>query len=241
MARRIAIITDVHANLPALEAALGAVEALGCDEIVHTGDAIGIGPFPGETLERLLATPRMRFVMGNHDAWFANGLSEPRPTWMSEGELGHHQWVYAQLTPGHRRAVARWPYEIVAAYQGTHVLFTHYARPDRQGGFASIVHEPTPSDLDDLFGDTSADIVFYGHHHPQSDLTGRSRYVNPGALGCHDRALARFALLTIDSDGTREVRFHEAAYDPSPLLRELEAREVPDRELIRKAFLRFPG
>lgn len=43
-ASRIAVIADVHANLPALEAALAAIGALGCDAIVHTGDAVGIGP-----------------------------------------------------------------------------------------------------------------------------------------------------------------------------------------------------
>ena len=45
---RIAVITDVHANLPALEAAVGAIHACGCDAIVHTGDAIAIGPYPAE-------------------------------------------------------------------------------------------------------------------------------------------------------------------------------------------------
>src|SRR5438270_14054285 len=74
---KIAVITDAHANLPALRAALEAIRAEGCDAIFHTGDAIGIGPFPAETLELLLGTPHMQCVTGNHDAWFVEGLPQP--------------------------------------------------------------------------------------------------------------------------------------------------------------------
>ena len=71
---RIVIISDVHANLPALEAALATIDAAGYDAIYHLGDAITIGPFPAECLDLLLDTSHMRFLMGNHDAWFAHGL-----------------------------------------------------------------------------------------------------------------------------------------------------------------------
>ena len=60
---KLAVLTDAHGNLPALEAALGAIRAEGCDAIYHTGDAIGIGPYPAETLDCLLNTPSLYFVM----------------------------------------------------------------------------------------------------------------------------------------------------------------------------------
>ena len=65
---RIAVLTDAHGNLPALQVALAALQREGCDAIFHTGDAIGIGPCPAECLDLLLNTPRVRPVMGNHDA-----------------------------------------------------------------------------------------------------------------------------------------------------------------------------
>jgi hypothetical protein len=80
---RIAGIIDAHANLSALDAALTAIRAGGADAVYHTGDAIGLGPFPAEVLDRLLHEPGMRSVMGNHDAWIAFGLSCPgRPGWV---------------------------------------------------------------------------------------------------------------------------------------------------------------
>lgn len=195
MIRRIAVITDVHANLPALEAALAAIDAL--------------------------------------------GLPPNAPEWMSDGEWRHHEWVHAQLSADHRSAVARWPWSVSDDTQGARLLFMHYGQPDGLGGFASIVREPSGSDLDDVFRAPSADLVFYGHHHPRSDLTGNARYINPGSLGCHVEPVARFAVLEVDRDGAVNVSFHQEPYDPTPLLRALETRDVPDRKLIRQAFLRF--
>jgi fructose-1,6-bisphosphatase len=67
MSTRIAVITDAYANFPALDAALAAIRGDGVVAVYHTGDAIGIGPFPTEVLDRLLHEPRMHLVMGNHD------------------------------------------------------------------------------------------------------------------------------------------------------------------------------
>ena len=76
---KIAVLTDVHGNLPALQVALRAIRREGADAIFHTGDAIGIGPFPAECLELLLSTSGMNLICGNHDSWFSNGLPEPQP------------------------------------------------------------------------------------------------------------------------------------------------------------------
>lgn len=61
---RIIVLTDVHANLPALQAALKEIRKSGYDVIVHTGDAMGIGPYPVECLEVLMSTPK-RHVAGS--------------------------------------------------------------------------------------------------------------------------------------------------------------------------------
>ena len=84
---KIAVLTDVHGNLPALQVALRAMRREGADAIFHTGDAIGIGPFPAECLELLLSTSGMNLICGNHDAYFSTGLAEPQPPWMSDCEI----------------------------------------------------------------------------------------------------------------------------------------------------------
>ena len=103
---RIAVITDVHANLLALEAALHAIQAEGYDALFHTGDAIAIGPYPAECLDLLLSTPNIQFVSGNHETYFVEGLPSPQPAWMSDGEVAHQQWTHAQLDPQMRLVLA---------------------------------------------------------------------------------------------------------------------------------------
>ena len=46
----IGVIADSHANLPATRAALDALEGMECDEVIHVGDAVGIGPHPAEVV-----------------------------------------------------------------------------------------------------------------------------------------------------------------------------------------------
>ena len=48
---RIGIFTDIHANLPALQKALDVFEKKHCDQIIHIGDLVGIGPYPKECMQ----------------------------------------------------------------------------------------------------------------------------------------------------------------------------------------------
>ena len=244
MVTRLAVLTDAHANLPALEAALAAIRVERVAAIYHTGDAIGIGPFPAEVLDRLLHTPGTRLVMGNHDAWFAYGLPTPRPVWMSEGELAHQRWTHAQIDPDLRSVVAAWPWVIEEEVGGVPVAFVHYALDASGHGFATPVPHPSPADLDRLFAPCRARLVFYGHQHYPGpvvpEVVGRARYVNPGALGCAPEPLARYALLAVDG-GEARVEFRVVPYDPAPLFRAFEERAVPERAFIRAAFFGGQG
>ncbi|HEY7029751.1 MAG TPA: metallophosphoesterase family protein [Thermomicrobiales bacterium] len=229
-----AVMTDAHANLPALRAALTAIRAEGCDRIYHTGDAIGIGPYPAECLDLLLDTPGARLVMGNHDAWFAFGLPTPRPPWMSEGELRHQLWTHAQLDPALRPVVAGWPYARDEHIEGGHVRFLHYALDETGRGFRWLGPDPRPEELDVVFGE-EAHLYCFGHDHAPRDVQGRARYLNPGALGCSVEPVARFAIVGIEA-GRITTGLHSVPYDDAELIREFARREVPERAFILRTF-----
>lgn len=177
-----------------------------------------------ECLDLFLNRPNTRLLMGNHDEYFAFGVPEPQPVWMSDNEWTHQQWTNAQLDAGLRDDIASWPYTYELALGEGTAHFCHYARRADDSDFASIINEPSPSDLDRLFGD-EAEVNFYGHHHPRSDVRGASRYINPGALGCNSVPEARFAILTIAHDDSWEVELHAVPYDRSRLIRAY--RDVP--------------
>ncbi|HEX5727089.1 MAG TPA: metallophosphoesterase family protein [Longimicrobiaceae bacterium] len=232
---RIAVMTDVHANLPALRAALAEIRKLGVDAVYHTGDVIGIGPQPAEVMEVLLGEPDVRLLMGNHDEWFATGLPEPRPPWMTTGERRHIAWVHEQLDPALRAAVGAWPYEAEERVGAQRVKLLHY--PLEGGGFARPRDLRGSAEAEALFPGEAGEIVFYGHHHPFSDLQGRARYVNPGSLGCSREAVARFAVL--EAGDPYRLTFHAVPYDPAPLVAEFRRKGVPEAEFILRNFM--PG
>lgn len=228
---KIAIMTDLHANLPALNAALDAMRRENCDAIYHCGDAIGIGPHPAECLDLLLNTPNIRFVMGNHDASFVCGI----PAGISAGEADHHRWTHSQLSPSHRAAMATWPYIDSQVLDGVETTFVHYALKPCREDFLPIIPSPTLRDLEKLFAGISGSLLFYGHHPAPTDLSASVRYINPGSLGCCPDPIAHYCVLECQA-GTYRLSHRAIPYHDGSLFEDFETRQVPDRHVIYKAF-----
>jgi predicted phosphodiesterase len=233
---RIAVFTDVHANLPALDAALAQIDRLGVDATYHTGDAIGIGPFPAECLDRLLSRPSTHLLMGNHDAWFAFGLPDESVLSMPPDEREHQRWVHGQLDPGLKEVVAAWPYASTLRIEGIRLDFLHYPLSDT-GGFRSP-QLLSPDSVSSLFQLPTSTLVFFGHDHRSWNVIGgRTHFMNPGSLGCSRDPVARFLIVDVEAGGNWAVSFRSAPYDPDPVFRALDDRQVPAREFIRRTFL----
>src|ERR687883_361127 len=107
--RRVAALYDVHGNLPALEAALAAVESAGADEIVVGGDVV-LGPMPRETLERLLALgERARFIRGNCDRLVVDAFDGRPPAQLPPSVREAVVWAAQQLDRRYRDFLAGLP------------------------------------------------------------------------------------------------------------------------------------
>ncbi|MCB9430839.1 MAG: metallophosphoesterase family protein [Ardenticatenaceae bacterium] len=255
---KIAIITDVHANLPALEAALAAIAREGCDQIIHLGDVIGIGPYPSECLELMLNVTQMEFVMGNHDEWFANGLPRPQPEWMSDGEVAHQRWTHEQLDSALKVVVGQWPIVWRQTFGETAVFFTHYALHPTQRGFAPVVKPVTAVYLNHIFArmlgkddrppttdhnlpssvvGRPSSVVFYGHDHAAADISsGERRFINPGPLGVGREAVARFTTAVFAPHQPVAITHHTVPYDDRELYHTFEKRQVPERNFLYRVF-----
>jgi diadenosine tetraphosphatase ApaH/serine/threonine PP2A family protein phosphatase len=110
----------------------------------------------------------------------------------------------------------------------------HYP-PDASGrGFATqLFKDPQAADLDSQYSSVDASVVFYGHNHSPSDVQGRRRYVNPGALGCSTDPVPRYCSLEISTRGFK-IEHHTVAYDRTELFRAFEERKVPERDFIQR-------
>jgi putative phosphoesterase len=205
---RIAVLADIHANLPALDAVLADIEAVGVDAIVLNGDMV-TGPMPVATLDRLAALgDRAVWVHGNCErevvqAWDGGGVDH-----LPEVARESTSYTAAQLSRGHRDLIDVLPLTVVLDVDGLGpVLFCHAST--RNDTDVVLVDSPVER-YQDCFADLAVDTVVLGHTHmPFDRLVDRRRFVNPGSVGMpYGRMGASWALLGPD------VVLRCAAYDP---------------------------
>lgn len=225
---KIVVFTDTHANLPALKAMAAEIKREGYDAAFHTGDAVGLGPWPAETLDFMGTMPRLHLVAGNHDAWMCGGVPKGSARWLED----HYRWLKEQVSRRHLTAAAAWPFLSEHEFEGVRAAFVHYALSACGTQVALPISERIAVDLDALIGRHSSLLVFHGHRHKASDLKGKSvRYVNPGSLGCWHKPAARYAVARFHK-GKVSIQHKTAAYSREELLKGFAARKVPDYERI---------
>src|ERR1051326_9589770 len=103
---RIAVISDIHGNLPALEAVLADIETRGADMVINLGDCVTSPLWPRETCD-LLASLSLTTVRGNHDRALVETPFDDLPP--------AGQFTHAALTPQQRETLARLPTRIEVA------------------------------------------------------------------------------------------------------------------------------
>jgi predicted phosphodiesterase len=144
--KRLAIISDVHADVHALRDALVQIERLECDEIVCAGDILDWGLFPEETIA-LLREQRFQTIRGNHDRW---AVHEGRDT---------SGWdLTAAATTWLTKLPASWSRTI----EGVRVAVWH-ARPESD--MKGIYPDAAPAELASLLDQADADALIVGHTH----------------------------------------------------------------------------
>jgi putative phosphoesterase len=161
---KLAIITDVHADVHALRDALVQIERLGCDEIVCAGDVLDWGLFPEETI-RVLRERKIQTIRGNHDRWA-----------VSEG----HDSTGWDLTPRAIEFLESLPASWTRTIDDVRVAVWH-ARP--RSDMAGIYPDASSTELASLLDRAEADVLVVGHVHvPFARFVDRRLVCNPGAL-----------------------------------------------------------
>jgi predicted phosphodiesterase len=174
---RVAALYDVHGNLPALEAVLAEVAD---DEAIVVGGDVAAGPWPAETLERLLALgDRVRWLRGNADRELGEPAEEQREGGPPPEVLA---WVRSKLSEEQLGFVTSVPErQAVDVDELGPVLFCHATpRSDEE-----LLTRISPDDRwAAAVEDVDERIVVLGHTHTQFDrVVGETRIVNAGSVG----------------------------------------------------------
>jgi len=231
---RVAAISDIHGNLPALEAVLDEIRGIGVDRIVVGGDV-----FPGamarETMACLLSLEvPVQFIHGNGDREVLERIQGRETNAVPEPFREALRWNACHAAE-YEHVLASWPLTLrvdVAGLGG--VLFCHATPRDDNEIFTRV----TPDDrLAPIFDSLDVQLVVCGHTHMQFDRTiGRTRIVNAGSVGMpFGEPGADWLLLGPD------VQLRHTAYDLAAAATRIRATAYPQAmEFVERYVLHPP-
>lgn len=237
---RIGILTDIHNNVIALDAVLQEFERQNCATIICAGDIIGIGPYPEETVQKMMSIPNLIAVRGNHEKYLLEGMPSeyPNAEGMSYDEMEHHKWEHQCFSPSSIEFLRKLPYRVDFCEFGKNFSVMHYCM-NQNNQYVNYTSNPAISDLLELFPESSQGIVIYGHNHAKMICHSQNRwFINSGSLGCpaNDKNIARAAILEIEESDHISVRSIEIKYNVTTVLEHIDAIKYPAYRDIKKFF-----
>jgi putative phosphoesterase len=227
--QRVAVITDVHANLPALQAALARIDELGVDATYCGGDLVGYGPHPNEVCA-LIAEREIPTIHGNYDYAIARDLEDCGCAYTTphDRELGQRSvdWTLAHTDQASKDFMGALPFDLRFAVGDTAVHLVH-GSPRKVNEY---LFEDKPARLyERLAAAEDAGVVVFGHtHKPWVHEYGGVLFVNCGSVGKPKDGDPRsaFAVLEAGESGVA-VTIERVEYDAAAVAREVAQAGLP--------------
>ncbi len=235
----VVLLSDVHANLPALEAVLADIDRRGdADAVYHLGDLVGYAPWPNETVE-LLDKRGIAGIAGNYDSTVATDYThcgckyeDPR-----QEELSHlsYAWTRQHVSPEVKRYLGALPFRLdvtplgghlsgptLILVHGTPTLNTVYWTEDRPDEFCLKMARSA--------GLKAGDMIAFGHtHKPWYRVVDGIHFLNTGSVGRPKDGdwRAGYVRVQITTDGI-VPEIVRVEYDLERAMRGIRDSELPD-------------
>ena len=226
----VAVITDIHANLPALEAALARIDQLGIEQIYCGGDLVGYGPHPNEVCA-LIEERAIPTIYGNYDHAIARDLEDCGCAYITphDRELGQRSvdWTLAHTGQAAKDYMRALPFDLRFPLGTTDVHLVH-GSPRKVNEY---LFEDKPASLYERLAASETDqVLVFGHtHKPWVQRYGGVLFVNCGSVGKPKDGDPRgaFAVLAAAADGVA-VTIERVGYDAESVAREVAAAGLPE-------------
>ncbi|MBZ6006298.1 metallophosphatase family protein [Paraclostridium bifermentans] len=231
---KIAVISDIHSNIYALDSVLADIETKDVDMTVCTGDLVGYGTRPNEVIETLKKN-KILTIMGNYDDSIGNlkivcGCAYPDPKDAEKAGLSMH--FTGQTTKVENKEYLRnLPKELIFNFDKKAIRFVH--------GSTRLINEylkENSKEADEVMSELVEDILVCGHTHiPYAKYYGEKLLVNAGSVGKPKTGNpnANYVIIDIKNEdeiaktpSSVEVEIIEVKYDFERIANEIEENEI---------------
>ena len=210
---RLAILADIHGNLPALEAVINDMEQFKVDEVIVAGDLINGAPFSTQVLE-IVFKNRWCAIRGNHEFYALNYGSDrekpvhkksPMPKWLCERVVS---WM---------SKIAAMPDSLTLYYPHLPPVRVEHGIPNRNN---KAINPLTSEDtIHEWLAPVQESVFIAGHYHIAFERhVGQWHILNPGPVGMSCNGIRKAYYLILDGkDGQWQANFRHVDYDFSPI------------------------
>jgi putative phosphoesterase len=221
---KIAIISDIHGNLQALDAALADINAQQVDAVFCLGDLVGYGASPNEAIERIRARG-FPTIMGNYDDGVGFDRDECGCAYREESERARGDrslaWTKAHVIARNKEFLQTLVREIRFEAEGKRVLLVH-GSPRKMNEY--LFEDRPISSFQRLAASSNADLIVFGHtHKPYVKDVDSVRFINVGSVGKPKDGDWRACYAILDP----EVTFRRVPYDVAAAAAAIRATDLP--------------
>ncbi|MGA8745995.1 MAG: metallophosphoesterase family protein [Solirubrobacterales bacterium] len=225
----VAVITDIHANLPALQAALSRVEEIGPDALYCGGDLVGYGPWPNEVC-RTIEDRAIPTIYGNYDYAIGRAEEDCGCAYITEHdrELGQLSvdWTLEHTDQRSKDFMRELPFDLRFELGGSRVRLVH-GSPRKVNEY--LFEDKPARTFERIAAGADCDVLVFGHtHKPWIDEYGGVLFVNCGSVGKPKDGNPRGAFAVLEEcEAGVSARVERFAYDADFASRELISAGLP--------------
>lgn len=227
---RIGILSDIHGNLPALEAVLTEMRSRELDSMYCLGDLVGYGASPNEVVERI-QREGIPTVMGNYDDGVGFdrddcgcAYQDPQDKALGDQSLA---WTKAKTTSANKAFLRELKPEFRFDADGCRVLLVH-GSPRKMNEY--LFEDRALSSFQRLAAGSNADLIVFGHtHRPYARFVDDVWFVNAGSVGKPKDGDWRACFIVLTPGGPVPAEFVRVPYDVQRASKAIRDSELPDK------------
>ena len=235
---RIAVISDIHSNIYALDKVIEDIKSKNVDMIICTGDLVGYGTRPNEVIHKM-KEEKILTIMGNYDDAIGNlkivcGCDYKDPKDAEKASLSMHFTSY-ETTDENKKYLRNLPKEATFTFNNKTIRFVH--------GSTRVINEylkENSKEAEEVMNELVEDILVCGHTHiPYAKYYGEKLLVNAGSVGKPktNKPDANYVIIEI-CDTNVEVEIIEVSYNFEKMAKEIAVRGHRDEASLGIRFVK---